>query len=172
MTLRTLTKWVPVPAPAVEAPAAPAEERPAPLPFDPGRGRILVATRGNLNLLRFAFEEAHQRSANLFVLFVRDIAVLFGGQEHPLTPEEDAEASVLFGAAGELAREYSVPLQEIYCVSHDPADVILDFSATYAADLVILGVSRRVGVMRALRGDVISGVADNLPAESTLLIHA
>jgi len=65
-----------------------------------------------------------------------------------------------------------VPLQEIYCISHDPADVILDFSATYAADLVILGVSRQAGVMRALRGDVISGVADNLPAESTLLIHA
>lgn len=171
MTLRALTKWVPVPAPAAAA-EVPAEERPPLLPFDPSRGRILVATRGNLNLLRFAFDEARRRDANLFVLFVRDIAVLFGGQEHPLTPEEDAEASVLFGAAGELAREYSVPLQEIYCASHDPADVILDFSATYAADLVILGVSRRAGVMRALRGDVISGVADNLPAESTLLIHA
>jgi amino acid transporter/nucleotide-binding universal stress UspA family protein len=175
MMLRTLTRWVPVPAaevPAAEAPVALAEERLPPLAFDPSKGRILVATRGNLNLLRFAFEEARQRSANLFVLFVRDIAVLFGGQEHPLRPEEDAEASVLFGAANELARQHGVPLQEIYCVSHDPADVILDFSATYAADLVILGVSRRVGVMRALRGDVISGVADNLPAESTLLIHA
>ncbi len=174
MTLRTLTKWVPVPAPAAAAAAAeaPAEERPPLLPFDPGRGRILVATRSNVNLLRFAFDEARRREANLFVLYVRDIAVLFGGQEHPLTPEEDAEASLLFGAADELAREYSVPLQEIYCISHDPADVILDFSATYAADLVILGVSRQAGVMRALRGDVISGVADNLPAESTLLIHA
>jgi nucleotide-binding universal stress UspA family protein len=173
MTLRTLTKWVPVPAPAAAAvPAAPAEERPPLLPFDPGKGRILVATRSNVNLLRFAFDEARRRDANLFVLYVRDIAVLFGGQEHPLTPEEDTEASALFGAADELAREYRVPLQEIYCISHDPADVILDFSATYAADLVILGVSRRAGVMRALRGDVIAGVADNLPAESTLLIHA
>jgi nucleotide-binding universal stress UspA family protein len=60
----------------------------------------------------------------------------------------------------------------VICVIPDPTDVILDFSATYAADLVILGVSRRAGVLRALRGDVISGVADNLPAESTLLIHA
>ena len=144
----------------------------APPPFDPDKGRILVATRGNLRLLRFAFEEAVQRSCNLFVLFVRDIAVLFPGRERPLSPEEDGEAASLFRATKEMAREHNVPVQEIYCVSPDPADVILDFAATYAADLVILGVSRRAGVLRALRGDVITGVADHLPGESTLLIHA
>jgi nucleotide-binding universal stress UspA family protein len=137
-----------------------------------GKGRILVATRGNLELLRFAFKEARQHAANLFVLFVRDINVLFPGRDRPLGPEEDGEAASLFRAAREMAREQGVPLQDIYCVSPDPADVILDFAATYAADMVILGVSRRAGVLRALRGDVISGVADNLPAESTLLIHA
>ena len=66
----------------------------------------------------------------------------------------------------------NVPLQPIYCVSPAPSDVILDFAATYAADLVILGVSRRASVLQALRGDVISSVANHLPAESTLLIHA
>jgi amino acid transporter len=175
MCLRYAAKWLAarVPAVPVPAPAEVAIEAEAPLlPFDPSKSRILVATRGNLELLRFAFKEARQHAANLFVLFVRDINVLFPGRERPLSPEEDAEAASLFQAARDLAREHSVPLQDIYCVGPDPADVILDFAATYAADMVILGVSRRAGVLRALRGDVISGVADNLPAESTLLIHA
>lgn len=177
MCLRYAAKWVaarvpPVPVPGELAPELAAEPVAPLLPFDPDKGRILVATRGNLNLLRFAFKEARQHTANLFVLFVRDINVLFPGRERPLSPEEDGEAASLFHAAREMAREQGVPLQDIYCVSPDPSDVILDFAATYAADMVILGVSRRAGVLRALRGDVISGVADNLPAESTLLIHA
>lgn len=165
---------VPVPVPAAaraaEVPAAPAG---ALLPFDPGKARVLVASRGrNLKLLQFAFDEARRRAANIFVLFVRDIAVLYPGQAHPMTPEEDREASELFQHCEDLAREHAVPLQPIYCVSRDPADVILDFAATYAVDVVMLGVSRRAGLLRALRGDVIAGVADNLPAESTLLVHA
>ena len=174
LILRFITKAavpekVAITAPAPGVLAEPAVELP---PFDPGKGRILVATRGNLNLLRFAFKEAQKHEANLFVLFVRDIAVLFPGRERPMGPEEDGEAAALFRAAREMAVEYDVPLQDVYCVSPDPADVILDFAATYAADLVILGVSRRAGVLRALQGDVITGVADNLPTESTLLIHA
>ena len=174
LTLRFVSRAaLPAKVPVTElAPGAalePAVELP---PFDPAKGRILVATRGNLSLLRFAFKEARIHDANLFVLFVRDIAVLFPGREHPMGPEEDGEAASLFHAAREMAVEYGVPLQDVYCVSRDPADVILDFAATYAADLVILGVSRRAGVLRALRGDVITGVADNLPDESTLLIHA
>ena len=175
MCLRYATKLIAARAPAEAVPAGAAlalePEQPLP-PFDPGKGKILVATRGNLALLRFAFKEAKQHDANLFLLFVRDINVLFPGRDYPLKPEEDGEAASLFRAARAMAVEYNVPLQDIYCVSPDPTDVILDFAATYAADMVILGVSRRAGVLRALRGDVISGVADNLPEESTLLIHA
>lgn len=179
MALRSLAKLVPTPVPVPEAVegaaalAAPAPELGELLRFDPSKGRVLVASRGNLKLLRFAFEEARQRGgSNVFVLFVRDIAIAYPGQERPMTPEEDQEAAALFRHAEQMAREFQVPLQPAYCVSPVPADVILDFAATYAADLVILGVSRRAGLLRALRGDVIAGVADNLPAESTLLIHA
>jgi amino acid transporter len=168
-TARPVPVPAPVPAPAPAGAPALAEIP----PFDPGKPRMLVASRGrNLKLLRFAFDEAKRREANLFLLFVRDIAVLYPGQSHPMTPAEDRDASELFTLAEQLARETQTPLQPIYVVSRDPADVILDFSATYAVDVVMLGVSRRAGVLRALRGDVIAGVADNLPAESTLLIHA
>ncbi len=175
MCLRYATKLLAARVPSILVPAEVelAREPEAPLPpFDPSKPRILVATRGNLDLLRFAFKEARQHAANLFVLFVRDINVLFPGRDRPLGPEEDGEAASLFRTAREMAREQDVPLQDIYCISPDPADVILDFAATHAADMVILGVSRRAGVLRALRGDVISGVADSLPAETVLLIHA
>lgn len=175
MILRAVARAAPERVPAlaaVEAAAVP-EAEPGALPaFDPGKGKILVATRGNLKLLKFAFDEAQRRESNLFVLYIRDIAVMFQTQERLLRPDEDAEASELFRNTERMAREFDVPIQTIYCVSPHPADVILDFAATYAADLVILGVSRRAGLLRALRGDVISGVADHLPDESTLLIHA
>lgn len=173
MALRLVAQRVPVLLPraaAAEELAAATDETGLP-PFDPGKGRILVATQRNVKLLRFAFDEARRRGANIFVLFVRDIAGVLPGTERPLTPDEDAAAAKLFRHATELSREHSVPLQRIYCVNPDPADVILDFAATYAADLVMMGVSRR-GVLRALRGNVIQSVADHLPEESTLLIHA
>ncbi|MBI3759300.1 MAG: universal stress protein, partial [Deltaproteobacteria bacterium] len=97
---------------------------------------------------------------------------LFPGQAPVLTAAEDADATNVFREAERLAREAGVPLQLIYATSDSPAEVILDSAATYAADQVILGISRRAAVMRALRGDVIETVAANLPEESTLLIHA
>jgi hypothetical protein len=39
-------------------------------------------------------------------------------------------------------------------------------------DYVIMGVTRRGTLFRALKGDVITQVAESLPAETTLLIHA
>ncbi|MFH1746396.1 MAG: amino acid permease [Planctomycetota bacterium] len=172
MVLRSLTKRVPVEVPVpAEAAAADVEEVALP-PFDPGKGRILVATQRNVKLLRFAFDEAKRRDANVFVLFVRDIAGVLPGAERPMSPEEDTAAAKLFRKAQELAIEHNVPLQKIYCVNPDPSDVILDFAATYAADYVIMGVSRRASILQALRGDVISSVANHLPAESALLIHA
>jgi nucleotide-binding universal stress UspA family protein len=60
----------------------------------------------------------------------------------------------------------------IYCVARSPADMILDFAGTYAADYVIMGVTRRGALYRALKGDVMTQVAENLPAETTLLLHA
>lgn len=159
----------PVPAPLPAPAAVPAVTLP---PFDPARGRILVASRGNMELLKFAFDEARRRSANVFVVFVRQVALPYMGEAPAITLEEDREASTLFASATQLALEHNTPMQPVYAVSASPAEVILDFAATYAADLVILGVSRRAGVLRALQGDVISTVADHLPKQTTLLIHA
>lgn len=174
---QALARRVPAPTPAAPGAAttlSPAEQAAlAPLlPFDPARRRILVATRGAPALLKFAFEHAKLLNANVFVLFVRELAVMYQGEGPPLTPDRDADARGVFELSEQLARKNGVPLERIYSVSPSTSDVILDVAATYAVDFVILGASRRTGVMRALRGDVISGVAENLPAETTMLIHA
>ena len=143
------------------------------IPFDPGKGKILVATRGNPELLKFAAEEAAARHSNLIVLFVRDLQLAFGPPVSGMyRPQDDPEAIPIFSHANALAREMKIPYEPIYCVARSPADMILDFAGTYGVDYVIMGVTRRGSVFRALRGDVISEVATNLPPETKLLIHA
>lgn len=142
-------------------------------PFDPAKPKILVSLRGNPELLKFAAEEAEARGANLLVLFVRDLRLTYGpavGGTYRM--EDDADAVPIFVQAYALARETNVPLMPIYCVARSPAEMILDFAGTYAVDYVIMGVTRRGTVFRALRGDIISEVAANLPPETKLLIHA
>lgn len=142
-------------------------------PFDPGLGKLLVATRGNPKLLEFAAEEAVARKSNLIVLFVRDLRLAFGPPASGMyRPEDDPEAIPIFAHANKIAREKKIPFMPIYCVARSPSDMILDFSGTYAVDYVILGVTRRGTLYRALKGDVIAKVAENLPPETTLLIHA
>lgn len=141
--------------------------------FDPGLGKVLVATRGNPKLLEFAAEEAVARKCNLIVLFVRDLRLAFGPPASGMyRPEDDPEAVPIFVHANTLAREKRIPFMPIYCVARSASEMILDFSGTYAVDYVIMGVTRRGTLFRALKGDVITQVAESLPPETTLLIHA
>ena len=143
------------------------------LPFDPGKKKILVATRGNPELLKFAAEEAESRDANLLVLFVREMRLAFGAPvEAAFRVEDDTEAVPVFMQANQLARQMKIPLMPIYCVAPSAADMILDFAGTYGVDFVIMGVTRRGTVFRALRGDLITAVASGLPPDTKLLIHA
>lgn len=143
------------------------------LPFDPGKKKILVATRGNPELLKFAAEEAESRDANLLVLFVREMRLAFGAPTATqFRVEDDAEAMPIFIQANQLARQMKIPLMPIYCVAPTTADMILDFAGTYGVDFVIMGVTRRGTVFRALRGDLITAVASGLPPDTKLLIHA
>ena len=49
---------------------------------------------------------------------------------------------------------------------------ILDFAVTYGVEALLMGVSREGTLLRVLRGDILGAVADNLPEEIPLLIHA
>jgi len=142
---------------------------PVPLPAFQGTlpvNAILVAVRGATDTLRFAAEEARLRSAALYVLFVREINVPVAAGE---SFGEDTEAQRVFEAAKKVAGE--VPMIPIYAVSDAPDDVILDQAATLGVDYVILGGTARARMVRLLKGDVVTRIAERLPEEIKLLIY-
>lgn len=139
--------------------------------LDMSRPRVLVSTRGGKRLLDFAAEFAHDKRGILFVLYVRQINVLAPGGGG-MSFEDDPEAQRVFTMAAEAARGKGVPMVPIYVTSPDVPYAILDFAATYNVSALLMGVSRQGAFLRALRGDVLSAVADHLPEDIPLLIHA
>jgi nucleotide-binding universal stress UspA family protein len=134
--------------------------------------RILVPTTGNPRLLDFAIKESKTRQAELAVLFVRHLAVTPMGPTGFPRLDEDAEALDLFDQLRTRAREAGVPLRLLYGVARDIPDAILDMAVTHGADLLILGTTRRGTLWRAMKGDVIQTIAEQLPGSIDLLIHA
>jgi nucleotide-binding universal stress UspA family protein len=155
----------------VEEPAGltfgtPAEE------LDMSKPHLMVATRGGQRLMQFAADYAKQTGAILFVIYVRHLNVQFEMGTQGPTLEEDAEAQRVFTAAEAACKSRNVPMVPIFVVSRDVADSILDFAATYDVKALLMGVSRQGTLLRALKGDVLTRVADQLPQDIPLLIHA
>jgi amino acid transporter/nucleotide-binding universal stress UspA family protein len=139
---------------------------------DLARPHVLVATRGAAKLLEFAANYCRKTGSIMFPLFVRQVNVLIPGQTKAPGLEEDREAVAALEQAVAICRKHHVPMIPMYAVSSDVAYTILDFAATYNAEAVLMGVSRQGTLLRALRGDVITAVADNLPEDISLLVHA
>ena len=162
------------PAPAVAAEGkisvsmfgTPAEQ------LDMSKPHVLVAARGSKPLLDFAATYAKQINGILFVIFVRQVNVAFEMGARAPTLDEDPAARNVFEMAAQACRDANVPLIPIYAVSGDVAYSILDFAATYDVRALLMGVSRKGTFLRALQGDVLTAVADQLPADIPLLIHA
>ena len=139
---------------------------------DLARPHVLVATRGASKLLEFAAHYCQRTGSIMFPLFVRQVNVVIPGQPGTHTVEEDREAVAAFKKAVEVCQKHHVPMIPMYAISSDVAYTILDFAATYGVEAVLMGVSRQGTLLRALRGDVITAVADNLPEDISLLVHA
>ncbi|HEU5118611.1 MAG TPA: universal stress protein, partial [Isosphaeraceae bacterium] len=157
---------------AKEAPVAP--ERPRMLfegSYKP-KERIMVATQGNPKLLKFALKECVNRQAELLLLYVQHIAVTPMGPVEIPRFEEDERAQALFDQVKEQAKEAGVPLRLLYGSARDIPDAILDMAVTHGADLLLLGSTRRGALWKVMKGDVIQGVAEHLPENVGLLIHA
>jgi amino acid transporter/nucleotide-binding universal stress UspA family protein len=140
--------------------------------LDMSRPHVMVATRGGKRLIEFAANYAKQLNAVLFVLYVRQLNVQFEMGAQGPTLAEDAEARSVFQSASETCAAAGVQMVPIYAVSRDVPYTILDFAATYDVRALLMGVSREGAVLRALRGDVLTQVADGLPQDIPLLIHA
>lgn len=173
--LKSVTVPIAAASPNLET-AAPAVPEPISLvpegELDMDRPHVMVATRGGKALIEFAATYAKDIRGIMFVLFVRQVQVSFTGSAKSMTIEEDQEAKQVFLMAKEISKKAGIQMIPIYVVSSDIAYSILDFAATYNVRALLMGVSRKGTLLRALQGDVITSVADNLPSDIPLLIHA
>ena len=143
------------------------------LNLTPGQS-ILVAARGVNPVLRFALEEARLRQGPLYVLYVKEVAVNLPGPvastERPRW-QDDKTASEIMLRMLALGKENNVTVVPVYMVSEDPAGTILDLSATIGIDILILGTPHRHTMVRLLKGNVVTQVADSLPENIQLVIY-
>ena len=133
--------------------------------------KILVCLRGVTPVLGFAFDEAQLRSAELYVLYVREVMLYPGIRMAPVHWKEDPEASAILGAAVNIGKERGVSVVPVFANAASPAEIIVDLAATLGADFLVLGSSNRSTMAKLLKGNVASQVAANLPDNIQLLIY-
>jgi nucleotide-binding universal stress UspA family protein len=136
---------------------------------DSSRGPLLCAVRGVGNTLNFALEEAVELRRRLYVLFVREQAVITR-EDRERKWQDDSEARVVFDYAQSNAR--GIMVVPCYAVSDSPADTIVDVAATFGVDRLILGAPQRSALLKLLRGNIVRQVSTLLPESIHLLVCA
>ena len=144
--------------PEVQAPVAAAVREP-----------ILCAVRGGRKTLDFALEEARETGRPLYVLFVREQAVVTP-EDRQRKWQQDPEARQIFEYAQSKAGGSTV--LPTYTVSDSAADTIVEVAAMLGASRLILGSPQRGALLNFLRGNIIRHVSDLLPENIHLLVYA
>ena len=134
--------------------------------------KIMVAARGITSVLSFALDEAQLRKATLCVLYVKEIAVFYGGggQLGRAKWQDDPEAHAIMSLMMKIGAERDICVLPVYAVSEDAAATILDLSATMGVDYLIIGASQRNTLAKLLGGSVVTSVAQQLPDSIRLVI--
>ncbi len=159
---------------AIAAAVDPATLEPFRPNFSPGQS-ILVAARGLTPVLRYALEEARFRGGNLYVLYVKQIAVNLPGtpntMERPQWQKDPQAAEIMYGML-ELGRNAAVSVIPLYTISDNPATTIIDLAATLGIEVLMLGAPHRGALSKLLQGNVVTEVAHHLPENIQLVIHS
>ncbi len=136
-------------------------------------GKILLCLRGITPVLPFAVETAKMRSATLYVLYVREVAVAFGASPSKAQTrwQDDPEASLIMKAACSVGEEAGVRVIPIYAVAAGADSAIVDVAATLGVDELFLGASGHSALARLLHGSVVQQVIRHLPDEISLVIR-
>jgi nucleotide-binding universal stress UspA family protein len=134
--------------------------------------KIMVAARGVTPVLRYALEEAQLRKATLCVLYVKELAVFPAGPAMKrMKWQEDPEAAAIMSLVLRIGEERGVTVVPLFVTSDDPANTILDLSATLGIDFLMIGATQRLTLQRILKGSVVETVAAGLPEDIQLIIH-
>jgi nucleotide-binding universal stress UspA family protein len=134
---------------------------------------IMVAARGVTPVLHFAADEARLRGSVLYVLYVQEVVVNLPAK---LTSQEKArwqdnsQAAKIMYAMLKHGGEIGIQVVPVYVVSDSAPMTILDLSATLGVDYLILGAPHRTGLVKLLKGDVVTEVAKHLPENIHLVI--
>ncbi len=131
------------------------------------RDPLLCAIRGIGKTLDFALEEAKETSRPLYVLFVREQAVVTAEDRERKWPQ-DPEAKKIFEYA--QTKGEGIAVLPCYTVSDSTADTIVDIAATLGVSRLILGAPQRRTLVHLLRGNIIRHVSDLLPENIHLLV--
>jgi len=135
--------------------------------------KIMVAARGLTPVLSFALDEAELRSATLFVLYVKEVAVYYtagGTRLGRARWQDDPEANAIMSLMLKLGSEREISVVPLYAVSQDAAATIVDLSATMGVDFLHIGATQRTALAKLLRGSVVTSVAQQLPDSIQLVI--
>lgn len=124
--------------------------------------RLMLAARGRDNA-EYAVDLARRTGASLFTIYVRTLRVMDLQPGRVPGIEDDHAAQEALGTVAVLAKQAGVPFVPIYVTSPDIAYEILDYTATYGCETLIMGKSRRSLLSRRVSGDVVSQVAEALP---------
>jgi amino acid transporter/nucleotide-binding universal stress UspA family protein len=133
------------------------------------RDPLLCAVRGIGKTLDFAIEEARETARPLYVLFVREQAVITP-EDHARQWQHDNAAKPIFEYA--QAKGKDLVVIPCYTVSDSAADTIVDIAATLGVSRLIVGSPQRSALINLLRGNIIRQVSTLLPEDIHLLVYA
>lgn len=143
-----------------------------PVKLDPDNPRLMLAARGR-DQAEFAVDIARKRGATLFAIYVRTLRVLDVAPGSVPRLEDDPDAQQALGSTALIARDAGVPFVPIYVTtSGDIASEILDYTATFNCDTLIMGKSKRSLFSRRVAGDVVAEVAAALPEGIALVTRS
>ena len=130
-------------------------------------GPMLTAVRGLGRTLDFALKEAQENGQPLYVLFVREQAVIAPADRRRKWTDDKQAREIFESLRDRGLGETVIPC---YAVSDAPAHTIADLASTIGAERVLLGAPQRSTLIHMLRGNIIREVATLLPDDINLLV--
>jgi amino acid transporter len=148
-------------------------EEPAAAPAAEGKGgRLLLATRGNVPVFRFALERAKQQNAELFVVFLRHVAFPVIGTPTISDLDADPAAKKFFEIVQREAHGVPVTIHSDYVVARNVARAIVSLATGLAVDTVILAAPQHGVLWRTVKGNVLRSVKRRLPDKIELIVRS
>ena len=135
-------------------------------------GCYMVSASRSSPLISGVIEDARRSQAGVVVLFVRELAIPVMGSGTTQDASDDPDARAIFAEALAPARRLGVPVKLVYLVGGSVVDRIVQTATDVSASRIYMQISRRHGIMRFFKGDVIGPVAERLPGHMELVIRA